>query len=138
MRRYAVKSLLFVCGVAVGVASAEVIRAQQSAYSTRQILRDSLSNMPGQEVLFFTSDWPPGFQLPWHLHDDGHEFVFVLEGEQTFEVDGVGTKVVKAGEVIHNEPNVAHFGRNATDKVSKTVVVRIKAKEKPITTEVKR
>jgi hypothetical protein len=34
----------------------------------------------------------------------------------------------------YTPPNVAHFGRNATDKVSKTVVVRIKAKEKPITT----
>ena len=61
-----------------------------------------------------------------------------MEGEQTFEIEGVGTKVVKAGEVIHTPPNVAHFGRNATDKNSKTLVVRIKDKEKPIMVEVKR
>jgi hypothetical protein len=30
-----------------------------------------------------------------------------------------------------------HFGRNATDKLSKTLVIRIKAKDKPVTTEVK-
>ena len=35
-------------------------------------------------------------------------------GEQTFEIDGVGTKVVKAGEAIYTPPNTPHFGRNAT------------------------
>ena len=88
--------------------------------------------------MIFASDWPPGFKLPWHMHPEGHEFVYVVEGEQTFEVDGVGTKVVKAGEVIHTPPNVAHFGRNATDKLSKTVVIRIKDKSQPITVEVKK
>jgi quercetin dioxygenase-like cupin family protein len=85
-------------------------------------------------VLIFTSDWQPGFRLPLHIHPDGHEFVYVVEGEQTFEVDGYGTKLVKAGET---PPNVPHYGRNATDKLSKTVVFRIKPKDKPVTAEVK-
>ena len=83
-----------------------------------------------------SSDWHPGFRLPLHKHPDGHEFTFVVEGEQTFEVAGMGTKVVKAGEVIYTPPNVAHFGRNATDKISKTVVFRIKPKDQPITVNV--
>jgi hypothetical protein len=37
--------------------------------------------------------------------------------------------------VIHTPPDPPHFGRNATDKVSKTPVIRIK--EKPLMTEVK-
>jgi quercetin dioxygenase-like cupin family protein len=113
-------------------------RSYVLAPRTKQILKDDLNNIPGQEVLFFTSDWPPGFRLPWHMHEDAHEFVFVLEGEQTFEVDGIGTKVVKAGEVIHTLPNVPHYGRNASDKISKTLVIRIRPKDKPITTEIKR
>ena len=76
--------------------------------------------------------------MPWHVHPEGHEFVYVIEGEQTFEVEGVGTKVVKAGEMIHTPPNTAHYGRNATDKNSKTLVIRIKDKETPIMVEVKR
>jgi quercetin dioxygenase-like cupin family protein len=72
------------------------------------------------------------------MHPDGHEFVYVVEGEQTFEVEGMGTKVVKAGEVIHTPPNTPHFGRNATDRLSKTVVIRVKDKDEPITVEVKR
>ena len=60
----------------------------------------------------------------------------MVEGEQTFEVEGLGIKIVKAGEVICTPPNVAHFGRNATDKISKTVVFRIKPKDQPITVNV--
>jgi quercetin dioxygenase-like cupin family protein len=129
---------LVAAGVILGMASSEMIHAQVAGYSTEQILKDDLQNIPGQEVLFFTSDWPPGYRLPLHMHEEGHEFVYVIEGEQTFEIDGVGTKVVKAGEVLHTPPNVPHFGRNATDKLSKTLVVRIKNKDKPLLTEVKR
>jgi len=129
---------LFAAGLIVGLVSSELIHAQPAGYSTKLVYRTDLQNIPGQEVLIYASDWPPGFRLPWHVHPDGHEFVYVLEGEQTFEVDGVGTKVVKAGEVIHTPPNVAHFGRNATDKLSKTIVIRIKDKDKPIMVEVKR
>jgi len=129
---------LVAAGLVLGLASSEIIHAQVAGYATKQILKDDLQNIPGQEVLFFTSDWPPGFRLPLHMHEEGHEFVYVIEGEQTFEIDGVGTKVVKAGEVLHTQPNVAHFGRNATDKLSKTLVVRIKNKDKPLLTEVKR
>ena len=53
-------------------------------------------------------------RLPLHTHPNGHEITYVVEGEQTFEIDGVGTKVVKAGEAIYTPPNTPHFGRNAT------------------------
>ena len=72
------------------------------------------------------------------MHPDGHEFTFVIEGEQIFEIDGVGTKVVKAGEVLYTPPNTPHFGRNATNSTSKTLVIRIKDKQKPVMVEVKR
>jgi quercetin dioxygenase-like cupin family protein len=120
-KRTVVVSGIFLAGALFGLVSSEVIHAQGQGYSTRQILKDDLQNLPGQEVLFFTSDWPPGYRLPWHMHPEGHEFVYVIEGEQTFEIDGVGTKVVKAGEVLHTPPNVVHYGRNATDKLSKSL-----------------
>jgi len=129
---------LFVVGILVGSASNEFLRAQGSQYVTKQVAQTDLNNLPGQEALIFTSTWQPGFRLPLHMHPDGHEFTFVIEGEQTFEIDGVGTKVVKAGEVLYTPPNTAHFGRNATDKISKTLVLRIKDKDKPIMVEVKR
>ena len=125
-------------GVVVGAISIPFVRAQAPQYVTKQVLQTDLNNLAGQEVLVFTSTWQPGFRLPLHLHPNGHEITYVVEGVQTFEIDGVGTKVVSAGEAIYTPPNTAHFGRNATDKPSKTVVIRVKDKDKPIMVEVKR
>ncbi|MEH2488899.1 hypothetical protein [Bradyrhizobium sp. AZCC 2230] len=44
---------------------------------------------------------------------------------------------MKAGEALYTPPNTPHFGRSATDKVSKTLVVRIKDKEQPVMVELK-
>ncbi|MEJ0076494.1 MAG: cupin domain-containing protein [Alphaproteobacteria bacterium] len=138
MKRYFVLGVTLAAGVALGFVSSQIIQAQPSGYSKEQIYRGDLANLSGQEVIIYASDWPPGFRLPWHVHPEGHELVCVVEGEQTFEVDGIAIKVVKAGEVIHTPPNVAHYGRNATDKVSKTVVIRIKEKSQPILVDLKK
>ena len=138
MNQIFVMSGLFIAGAVSGGISIEYSRAQSSLYSTNQILRTDLNNLPGQELLIFSSTWQPGFRLPLHQHPNGHEVTFVIEGEQTFEIDGIGTKVVKAGEALYTPPNTPHFGRNATDKASKTLVVRIKDKDQPVMVEVKR
>ena len=96
----------FVAGIFVGLNWSTLTNAQLASLPTKQILKTDLQNLPGQEVLVFTSDWPPGFRLPLHIHPEGHEFAFVIEGEQTFEVAGSGTKIVKAGEVLYTPPNV--------------------------------
>jgi quercetin dioxygenase-like cupin family protein len=136
MQKQTVGAALFL-GAVFGFGSAEMIHAQVPGYVTKVLMKTDLQNLPGQEAIFYASEWPSGFRLPWHLHQEGHEFVYVIEGEQTFEIEGIGTKVVKAGEVVYTPPNTPHYGRNATDKTSKTLVVRIKAKDQPVMTEVK-
>lgn len=137
MRKHLTAVTLFAAGILLGLGSSEVIHAQMSGLATKQIFKTDLANLPGQEAIIYASEWPPGFRLPLHKHEQGHEFVYVIEGEQTFEIEGVGTKVVKAGEVVYTPPDTAHFGRNATNGISKTLVIRIKAKDKPVMTEVK-
>lgn len=129
---------LFAAGTAFGVGVSQLIFAQTAAYQTREVIRTDLKNLPGQEAIIFSSEWQPGFRLPLHMHPEGHEFTYVVEGEQTFEIEGVGQRIVKAGEAIYTPPNTPHFGRNATDKVSRTIVVRIKDKSQPITVDIKR
>ena len=129
---------VFAVGVMVGRLPSELTHAPAPQYETTQILRTDLANLPGQEVLVFESTWQPGFRLPLHIHPNGHEITYVVEGEQTFEIQGIGTKVVKAGEAIYTPPNTPHFGSNATGKVSKTIVIRIKDKDKPIMVEIKK
>ena len=130
-------AMLFAGGIVIGAGCSEIIHAQAPTLATRQVFQTDLKNLPGQEVLLFASTWQPGFPLPLHMHPEGHEITYVVEGEQTFEIDSVGTKTVKAGEAIYTPPNTPHFGRNATDKESKTIVVRIKAKDQPVMAEVK-
>ena len=115
----------FAVGIVVGGLSTKFVHAQAPQYETKQVLQADLNNLPGQEIIVFTSTWQPGFRLPLHMHPNGHEITYVLDGEQTFEIQGIGTKVVKAGEAIYTPPNTPHLGRNATDKISKTVVIRV-------------
>jgi quercetin dioxygenase-like cupin family protein len=136
MKRILLMGGLFAAGACLGGVTMEVGRAQSPLYTTNQILRTDLTNLPGQELVIFSSTWQPGFRLPLHMHPNGHEVTFVIDGEQTFETDGIGTKVVKAGEALYTPPNTPHFGRNATDKASKTLVVRIKDKDQPVMVEV--
>jgi len=129
---------VFAVGMVVGGLSTEFVHAQAPQYQTKQVLQTDLNNLPGQEIIVFASTWQPGFRLPLHMHPNGHEITYVVEGEQTFETEGIGTKVVKAGEAIYTPPNTPHFGRNATDKISKTIVIRVKDKDKPIMVEIKK
>ena len=135
MRKVVAWSAAFVGGALVGAMWAH---AQSAPYVTRQVLKTSLNNLPGQELLVFESTWQPGFRLPLHIHPNGHEITYVIEGEQTFYIEGVGTRIVKAGEAIYTPPNTPHYGSNLTDKPSKTVVIRLKAIEQPIMRELPR
>ena len=128
---------VFAAGVLSGTLLGKLVHAHGSQYATEQVARINLNNLPGQEMLIFASTWQPGFRLPLHIHPNGHEVTYVVEGEQTFYVEGVGTKVVKAGEAIYTPPNTPHFGSNLTDKPSKTVVIRVKDIDKPIMVEIK-
>lgn len=138
MKRYSLYLILFISGVTVGLAGSQVIpsAASNDGYSTKLLLQTDLDDLPGEEVLIFASDWPPGSKLPMHVHPDGHEFDYVVEGEQTFHFQGGSQKIVKAGEVLYTRPNTAHFGENATSASSKVIVIRIKPKKQPIRVEV--
>ena len=131
-------AVIFAGGILIGAGASEIIHAQAPGHVSRQVFQTDLKNLPGQEVLLFASTWQPGFALPLHMHPEGHEITYVVEGEQTFEIEGVGTRIVKAGEAIYTPPNTPHFGRNATDKESRTIVVRVKARDQPVAIEVKR
>ena len=115
MRRYLFSAGLLVGGIVIGLGLPETIRAQMPGYVTKQVFKTDLVNLPGQEVIIYASEWPSGFRLPLHQHEEGHEFVYVIEGEQTFEIDGVGTKIVRAGEVVYTPPNSTSAGTPRTN-----------------------
>jgi mannose-6-phosphate isomerase-like protein (cupin superfamily) len=102
-------AILFAGGILIGAGSSELIHAQAPSLASKLVFQTDLNNIPGQELLLYASTWQPGYRLPLHMHPEGHELTYVVEGEQTFEIEGVGTKIVKAGEAIYTPPNTPAF-----------------------------
>jgi len=44
----------------------------------------------------------------WHCHECDFQFVYVLNGEATFEYEGEGVKTIKKGDVILQKPYIKH------------------------------
>ncbi len=123
-------------GLVVGAACARLAWAAPASPTPVQLLRADLDGVPGEEVVVTTTDWAPGQRLPLHVHPGGHEFAYVIDGAMTFEVEGHGATVVRAGEVHHVLPGVAHFGRNDGATAARTLVVRVKPKDQPMSVPV--
>lgn len=124
--------LLLAIGVGVGLGLGRAVQAQQKP-TIQSLLRSDLQGIPGRETIFEVLTIPPGGATPRHFHPDGHEFVYVLEGATTAEIDGRETRNYGVGEVVHVPPNVPHVGRNASKtEPLKVLIVRIKDKSKPV------
>lgn len=124
-------------GIGFGPGGSATAQAQQKP-TIQSLLRSDLQGMPGQETILEVLTIPPGGATPRHIHPDGHEIVYVLEGATTAEIDGRETRNYGVGEVVHVPPNVPHVGRNAsTTEPLKVLIVRIKDKSKPVMVPVK-
>ena len=56
MHKQTLAAALFV-GAILGFGSAEMIRAQVPGYVTRVLMKTDLQNLPGQEAIFYASEW---------------------------------------------------------------------------------
>jgi quercetin dioxygenase-like cupin family protein len=112
------------------------LHAQQTPSRTllpRTLLQADLQGIPGQEVIIQLVDIPPGGATPKHIHPDGHEIAFVLEGDTFVDIEGDARKSLKSGELVHIAPNIPHLGGNSSPTAPlKLLVIRIKDKSKPI------
>ena len=110
--------------------------AQVQAPPTRhqQPLRTDLAGMPGQETLVDTFEYAANSGTNWHIHPDGHEISYVLEGIWISEADGREVKTLKAGDSVYVPPNTPHRGYSDASGPSRILVVRIKPKGMPVTT----
>ena len=130
--------LLLALGLGVGLAWAAGRCRPSRSRPSRQLLQSDLQGIPGQETILEVLTIPPGGATPRHIHPDGHEIVYVLEGSTTAEIDGRETRTYGVGEVVHVPPNIPHIGRNAsTTEPLKVLIIRIKDKSKPVMVPVK-
>ena len=120
---------------AAGTITADTTDAQEQPaelITVTTLLRNDLNGLPGQETMVQLVEVAPGAPVPWHVHPDGHEIAYVIEGAAVLEVEGQPAQTIKAGGAFHVQPNLPHGGRNASKtEPAKLVVVRIKPKDRP-------
>ncbi|MCW5681685.1 MAG: cupin domain-containing protein [Xanthobacteraceae bacterium] len=123
----------FALAVAFGVTHSIAQQAPAPAgIAAKNVLRDDLKGLDGQETIMQFLEINPGAVVPWHTHPDGHEISYVVEGELTLQEEGKDSRKLKAGEGFHIQPGTPHSAVNSGSTNAKIVVVRVNAKGKPI------
>ncbi len=126
-----------VCVIGLALVLERSAHAPGAAVIAEQLMVTDLAGEPGKEVNMQVYTFPPGASVPWHIHPDAHEFDYELEGTLTLQIDGQSSKPLKEGEAVYVAPNVVHRGLNVSrTQPAKVVVVRVKPKDRPLTTEV--
>ena len=97
------------------------------------LITKDLAGVPGEEVLMYTVDFPPGFSSPVHRHD-AQVSVYVLEGSVVMQVRGQKELTLGPGQSFYEDPADIHVvSRNASStKPAKFLVFLINKKGAPL------
>ncbi len=104
----------------------QVANAEQHEYvpksKTTPLVQEKLEGVQDREVIIKRFDIEPGYVGGRHSHT-GPVYVYVVSGEFTVDIDGVGRSVVKAGEIYKEPIGRVMQGRNMSTNDSLTLVV---------------
>jgi quercetin dioxygenase-like cupin family protein len=139
------RDVLFLAGTVLSASAvARVVKAQAPAAGPRltQILRQDMAgqNQTVRESVVSTVEFGPGVAAPWHMHPGAQEILYALEGNLVVEIQGQGTRTVKAGECSIIPADIPHLARNeSTSQTAKALVVHSRSdKDKPLVVPVQR
>src|SRR5262245_37175640 len=98
-----------------------------------QVLSKDLTDIPGNEGLMITVEYPPRGSDPIHRHN-AHAFVYVLEGSVVMQLQGGKETILTPGQSFYEGPDDVHVvGRNASQtKPAKLLVFLVKDKGAPV------
>ena len=129
------RTLLLGAGLALafgaGLATQSMVGAQAPTPPVDVVKEEPLVGGNSENMVMQVVTLGPNAASPWHIHPDGHEISYVLEGAVKVEIDKQGGHVYKAGEGFHINANIVHRGVGEASG-GKLLVVRIKPKDKPI------
>ena len=92
------------------------------------LYKGALPNVPGKSLIAVEVTFPPGAASPPHTHPkSAFLYAYVLSGEIESAVDGTPTRIFRAGDSWHEEPDAHHrLTRNISKaKMAKLLVVFI-------------
>ena len=114
-----------------GLATQSIVGAQTQPINAKTVMDEPLIGGTYEQMLMQEVSFQPGAGVPYHIHPDGHEIAYVLEGELKLQVDKQPDRMLKVGEGLHMNANVIHRGE-AGPNGAKLLIVRLKPKDKPV------
>ena len=120
--------------MAVGVAGALVVNAQQTGFTRTPVQQGDLT-IPGREVVQAIATIQPGAESGFHTHP-GDEAGYVLEGTFVLEMRGKPSVTKKAGEGFIIPFGTVHNVKNTGAVAAKVLATYIIEKGKPVATAV--
>jgi uncharacterized cupin superfamily protein len=120
----------FCLGVLMGHLAIPVVFAQFRTVNTTRVLTTDLAGWcDGKEVTVELNEAEAGTSGK-HYHP-AHSFTYVIEGSETYALEGQASKTVRAGDVLHEPPMQVHTVDNLSRV--KLLVVRVIEKGKQAT-----
>ena len=112
----------FVFGVLFGHLTIPAANAQFRTVKTSRLLTTDLGGWcDGKEVTVEHIEAGPGTSGK-HYHP-AHSFTYVLQGSESYALDGGPSKMVHAGDVLHESPMQLHTANNPS--TVKLLVIRV-------------
>jgi quercetin dioxygenase-like cupin family protein len=132
--------LTLAVSILVGVIGASVLNAQEALtpapVKRTLIVKTELEGIEGKEIHAWVTEFAPGASSGKHYHP-WNEFVYVLEGAFTIEVQGEPAVTLKPGEIINLAPKQVHEGKNLLNSPTKVLVFGLGPKGEPLVVPVK-
>jgi len=128
-------ALLSLAALAAAFGLGAVVAQQAPATKVSQLMKQTLVDVPGREVMMITLDIPPGGGSPAHRHPGAHNFGYVLEGAYKFKLDNGPETVATKGQTFYESPGQLHaVSRNASEtEPAKVLVFVVNEAGKPLT-----
>jgi quercetin dioxygenase-like cupin family protein len=120
----------FVLGILTGRVTTPVSYSQLRTVNSTPLLTTDLAGWcDGKEVTVELNQIDPG-KSGKHYHP-AHSFTYVLEGAETYAVEGQASRTIRVGDVVHEAPMQVHTVSNSAPV--KLLVIRIIEKGKEAT-----
>lgn len=124
-------------GIAVGIIGDRILNAQQEPIKRAVLIKTDLPGITGKEARLIRAEYAPGAAVGKH-HHPGHEFVYLLEGSATLDVEGKPPVTMKAGDSYYQPPKQVHSFKNASaTNPAKLITFFVTEKDQPFIVPVK-
>ncbi len=113
---------LFAAVVTFSFLGAQGAAAHERKMGPTVLLTTPLEGIAGMEAKVVEINVGPGWKIANHFHP-GHVFVYILKGAIKIEVEGKPTRIVRAGEVLHELPNNNMVANNISSTKGASILV---------------